>query len=56
MTLFTRLARCAGRVLRYPAPNKRAPEDIQASKRRVYVQLRTSLPPHILKDIGADDG
>jgi hypothetical protein len=53
MTLIQRLARCAKRVLRLPA---RKSADIQIQKRRAHAQLKHKLPPHLLKDVGADDG
>jgi|GEM_PF-3137977 len=55
MKTFERLARVAKRVLRLPKSNSAA-SDNQSLKRRAHAQLRTRLPPHLLKDIGADDG
>lgn len=53
MNVIKCLAGYARRVLRCPAP-KRA--ENTANKRRAAAQLRTKLSPHLLKDIGADDG
>ncbi|MDP1553991.1 MAG: hypothetical protein Q8L84_00910 [Hyphomonas sp.] len=53
MTPIQRLARCAKRVLRLP---DRKSADSQSLKRRANAQLRHKLPPHLLKDVGADDG
>lgn len=55
MTPFKRLARCAKRVLRFPA-SKGAQTDIADQKRRAKAQLQSRVPAHILKDIGVEDG
>jgi hypothetical protein len=54
MTLIQRLARCAKRVLRFPA-SKSTQTDIADQKRRAKAQLRSRVTAHILKDIGIDD-
>jgi uncharacterized protein YjiS (DUF1127 family) len=53
MSPIQRLARCAKRVLRLPA---RKSADTQNQKRRANAQLSSMLSPHLLKDVGADDG
>lgn len=53
MTPIQRLARCAKRVLRLPA-HKSA--DTQNQKRRAQAQLRSTLSPHLRKDVGVEDG
>jgi hypothetical protein len=53
MTPIQRLARGAKRVLRLPVSES---ADTQSLKRRANAQLQHKLPPHLLKDVGADDG
>jgi uncharacterized protein YjiS (DUF1127 family) len=55
MNIISRLARCAGRVWRFPA-SKSVDTDLARSKRRARVHLRGRLPAHLMKDIGVDDG
>jgi uncharacterized protein YjiS (DUF1127 family) len=55
MNIFSRLARAAGRVWRSPA-RKNADTHNQTSKSRARAQLSRRLSPHLLKDIGVDDG
>jgi len=53
MTPLKRLARCAKRVLRRPVPKRAETSEL---KRRAHAQLRSKLSPHLMKDVGADDG
>jgi len=53
MNVIKWLARGARRVLRCPAPKRAEPSEL---KRRAHAQLRSKLSPHLLKDIGAEDG
>jgi len=53
MTPIQRLAHCAKRVLRLPA---RKSADTQHQRRRAQAQLSSKFSPHLLKDVGADDG
>ena len=53
MNVIKWLARCARRVLRRPVPKRAENTD---AKRRAHALLRSGLSPHLLKDVGADDG
>ena len=55
MNMISRLARAARRVWRFPA-RKSAANDIAGQTRRAKAQLRTRIPPHLLKDVGVEDG
>ena len=55
MNMISRLARAARRVWRFPARKSDA-NDITDQTRRAKTQLRTRIPPHLLKDVGVEDG
>jgi hypothetical protein len=53
MNVINWLARCARRVLRRPALKRAENTD---DKRCAHAQLRPKLSPHLLKDVGVEDG
>jgi len=54
MDIIRWLARCASRLRwRKPAPPE---QDPQRDRRHAARSLRTRLPEHLRRDIGADDG
>ena len=53
MNVINSLARCARRVLRRPAPKRAETSELT---RRAHAQLRYKLSPHLLKDVGVEDG
>jgi hypothetical protein len=54
MNIIRWLARCASR-LRWPKASPPEPDD-QHDRALAARSLRTRLPPHLRRDIGADDG
>ena len=55
MNISNVLARCAGRFWPFARKSK-VRSDTQSDRRRAHASLHTKLPPHLLKDVGADDG
>jgi len=55
MNIIHVLARCARRVWPFSGKPK-VLSDTQSDKQRAHASLHTRLPPHLLKDVGADDG
>lgn len=60
MDIIHWLARCAAKIrsrgLRWPKPGSSRQSDPQRDRARAARSLRTRLPPHLRRDIGADDG
>ncbi|MCF8509020.1 MAG: hypothetical protein K9G83_09815 [Hyphomonadaceae bacterium] len=54
MDILRWMARCASR-LRWPKASPPEPDD-QHDRALAARSLRTRLPPHLRRDIGADDG
>ncbi|WP_156945529.1 hypothetical protein [Hyphomonas johnsonii] len=55
MNIHIVLARVASRFWPF-ARKPKGPPDAHHDRQRVRARLQTTLPPHLLKDVGADDG
>jgi len=55
MDIIRWLARCASRLC-WRKPRSSEIDDPQRDRRLAARSLRTRLPPHLRRDIGADDG